>query len=305
MSTQTTLSASARERLMTEVNIKSSSLLIAAVRTAESKQPSPLFVDEFAETLVSEGAMRLFVSMKRPPKDMLAVRTRFFDDQILDAADMGFRQFVALGTGMDTRPLRQLSLPPRSLPSDIRWFEVDFPDVFEYKEAKLKDAKPRVHLERMSLDILNPELFNLLQDHGFNKNEKTFFVMEGVMSYLPDEQLDLVIGNLGREAARGSRLLIDIFGRSDMIPSLVAKSEEEISRLLNLMKFSGTGRQPPFKLFEKHGFVNALMTFSGQEMAHYGRFSFSPVKDLVIPPDLVPEWFALYTLDKDMLAAKR
>jgi len=306
MNTKRRVSATQKARLMNQLNIPHTALLLAAVRSAESRKPSPLFVDEFAQMLASEESVRLFESMTPAAKDMLAVRVRFFDDQIMAAADRGFRQFVALGTGMDTRPLRQLSSPGQSLPVDTRWFELDFPHTLTYKKAILAKVKSRVHLKRIGLDILNPRMFASLQRNGFNKNEKTFFIIEGVMSYLTDEQIHKVVSNIAHESARGSQILMEIFGKSDR-PSINSNDINSTSlRIISLMKFSGTGRQPPTTLFDEHGFVNDvdILTFSGNEKAHYGRFSFPPITSMIIPPELAFEWFELYTVNKDMLAAK-
>ncbi len=40
-----------------------------------------------------------------------------------------------------------------TLPADLRWIEVDFPDVLDYKYGLLADEKPRCHVERLSVDL--------------------------------------------------------------------------------------------------------------------------------------------------------
>jgi|GEM_PF-6530040 methyltransferase (TIGR00027 family) len=298
---------SQKTELMEKLNIPHTGLLLAAVRNAELRRLFPLYVDPYAQMLVSKEATRLFETMDPAANDMLTVRVRFFDDQILAAVDRGFEQFVVLGTGMDTRPYRQLSSPGHNLPSSINWFEVDYQHVLEYKGEILKEVSSNPHLERVGSDIRDSKLFNNLQAQGFDRNKKTFFIMEGVMSYLKDEKVDAVICNISSIAVGGSQILIDIFGQSDM-PSQTNPDRiyAPTPKILSLMPFSGTNRQPPIHLFDGHGLRNDIMTFNGHEDAHYGIFLFPPIRSLVLPPDLLISWFALYTvLDKGIKAALR
>ena len=43
------------------------------------------------------------------------------------------------------------------LPASLRWVEVDLPDILDYKEAILGDAKPVCALERVRLDLSNED----------------------------------------------------------------------------------------------------------------------------------------------------
>src|SRR5262249_2309514 len=58
----------------------------------------------------------------------VGVRTRFFDDALLEAVQGGARQVVILGAGLDARAFRL------EWPDGTRLFEVDTPDVFQFKE---------------------------------------------------------------------------------------------------------------------------------------------------------------------------
>jgi hypothetical protein len=85
---------------------------------------------------------------------MMAIRTRWFDDQLEASLGMPLgsaaaaqayvvpgaagapapRQVVVLGSGMDSRPWRL------KLPAGLHWYEVDRADVLEAKEAALEAA---------------------------------------------------------------------------------------------------------------------------------------------------------------------
>src|SRR5690349_9329008 len=113
---------------------------VAAIRAAEAAQPAPLFVDPLAPAFVD--AARSFWRADRegaPPQREIGalivwirVRTRFLDDVVIDACARGCRQVVVLGAGLDARAFR-LALPAR-----LRWFELDLPDVLEFKEQVVR-----------------------------------------------------------------------------------------------------------------------------------------------------------------------
>ena len=58
---------------------------------------------------------------------------------------------VNLAAGLDTRPYR-MPLPP-----SLRWVEVDLPDILDYKEEILGDARPVCAAERVRLDLSNED----------------------------------------------------------------------------------------------------------------------------------------------------
>jgi O-methyltransferase involved in polyketide biosynthesis len=67
----------------------------------------------------------------------LAVRTRFLDELLLEAlAEYPIATVLSLGCGLDTRPWR-LELAP-----DLRWIEIDFNDVLDYKDRLMSSRRP-------------------------------------------------------------------------------------------------------------------------------------------------------------------
>ena len=63
-------------------------------------------------------------------------RTRFIDDLIEKSAKEGVEQYVILGAGYDSRAHRL------DLPSSLRIFEVDQPEVQDRKRSKLPKGLP-------------------------------------------------------------------------------------------------------------------------------------------------------------------
>jgi O-methyltransferase involved in polyketide biosynthesis len=54
---------------------------------------------------------------------------------------------VSVGCGLDTRPWRL------ELPRDLRWVEVDFADMLDYKDALMSAETPRCRRERITADL--------------------------------------------------------------------------------------------------------------------------------------------------------
>jgi len=64
------------------------------------------------------------------------IRTRFFDDYLLDATARGIRQVVLLAAGLDTRAYRL------RWPHGVRVYELDLPEVMGFKGEVLTERGP-------------------------------------------------------------------------------------------------------------------------------------------------------------------
>ena len=130
------------------VAVSDSSKSIAALRALEEDARRPLFDDPFAAALAGPDAVA-GVRSRGGDKGRIAIRTRFFDDAVLDAIEGGGDgraapsewQVVLLGAGLDTRAWR---LAPRSRDGiDGRCravFEVDVPEVLGHKASVMAET---------------------------------------------------------------------------------------------------------------------------------------------------------------------
>ena len=65
----------------------------------------------------------------------IGIRSRFLDELLPDTiAKHGIATVLSVGAGLDTRPWRL------ELPATLRWIEVDFPDMLDYKDAIMASA---------------------------------------------------------------------------------------------------------------------------------------------------------------------
>jgi len=112
-------------------------------------------------------------------------RTVLLDDIINKAVfQTNIKQIVNLGCGLDTRPYRM------NLPADLKFFEIDVPEIIKYKTHILDsmNAKPTCKLVRITMDLSKEnDWVNQLMQAGFNKNELSLFLIEGVLIYLKQE----------------------------------------------------------------------------------------------------------------------
>jgi O-methyltransferase involved in polyketide biosynthesis len=82
-----------------------------------------------------------------------------------------------VGCGLDARPWRL------DLPKDLRWIEVDFPAVLDYKHRILENDSPRCRVERLSVDLNDPaQREGLYTAAG---SEPALIITEGLLFYLP------------------------------------------------------------------------------------------------------------------------
>jgi methyltransferase (TIGR00027 family) len=112
-------------------------------------------------------------------------RTRFIDDVVRRELQSGAAQVVVLGAGFDTRPYRIPEL------ERVDVFEVDHPTVQELKERRLRSALGSVpdHVTLVPIDFDEQELLPSLQSGGFDVNERTAFVWEGVTQYITEDAI--------------------------------------------------------------------------------------------------------------------
>ena len=195
-------------------------LAVAAQRAAESRRPDALFHDPVAEALtdlVGEGAhgtgedatppLRTDgdgapTAMTRLMGDYLPVRTRFFDACLLAAVADGVDQVVILAAGLDGRAFRL------DWPAGTRVFEVDVPDVHEFKDRVIESLDPTTDRRTVAVD-LRDDWPAALTAAGFDPDRPAAWLAEGLLIYLPAGANDLLLDRIGTLSAPGSRLALE------------------------------------------------------------------------------------------------
>jgi methyltransferase (TIGR00027 family) len=198
-------------------SVGATATMVAAARALASKDAAPLIEDPFADPLVRAVGIDFFtkvldgqieIAESDDPRfnplrviDLLAVRTKFFDEFFLAAAAAGVRQAVILASGLDSRAYR---LP---WPAGTVVFEIDQPAVIEFKTGTLSrlGADPTAGHRPVAED-LRDDWPAALRANGFDDTEPTAWSAEGLLAYLPPDAQDRLFDNITTLSAPGSRL---------------------------------------------------------------------------------------------------
>jgi methyltransferase (TIGR00027 family) len=175
-------------------NVSDTALWVAYYRHMESERPDAIFHDPYAKRLSGAKGEAIVNAMPRGRQMAWAmiVRTKVFDEVVLDVIEKEKVDLVInLAAGLDARPWR-LDLPP-----SLRWVDVDFPDMVEYKTSRLADEKPRCRYEAVSTDLSDastrPAVFARIAAGA----TRTLVLAEGLLIYLAPEQ----VASLARDLA--------------------------------------------------------------------------------------------------------
>ena len=158
-----------------------------------------LFRDPFAQMLVGEKGRAIAAGMGRIGRNAgwtVVMRTVVIDRMIAALVAEGVDTVVNLGAGMDTRPYR-MTLPP-----SLRWIEVDYAQVIDYKERLLGQAKPLVALERQRIDLAQSAARQELLSSIGAKGGKVLVLTEGVVPYLSEKAVASLADDLRRLVPR-------------------------------------------------------------------------------------------------------
>jgi methyltransferase (TIGR00027 family) len=128
-----------------------------------------------------------------------ATRTKFLDDVLLDAIkNQNVSQVVIAGCGGDARAYR---LP---LPSAISIFEVDFPEVIDYRKIVLKDAQSKCHVAAVACDLSKPSWSTALLNSGYVPQKKSLWILEGLLMYLTIDEISNFVTSISALSGPGS-----------------------------------------------------------------------------------------------------
>lgn len=223
-------------------SVGATATMVAAQRALANRES--LIDDPYAEPLVRAVGMDFFIraldgeinfgdvdpefDMRRAAEGM-AVRTRWFDKLFTDAAAAGVRQAVILAAGLDARAYRL------DWPDGTTVYELDQPEVIEFKTKTLAglDAKPKSDRRTIAIDLRN-DWPKALLDNGFDPEQPTAWIAEGLLIYLPPEAQDLLFDRINELSAPGSRVA------TEHIPDMTMFSDERSKQITERMKKYGS-----------------------------------------------------------------
>jgi len=167
---------------MSEIrNVSGTAFVVAEYRAEENSEESPLYEDHVVGLFLSEESRRAarHVALRYPPvKDMVKIRTRYFDDTLEKHLLLGCRQVVILGAGLDTRAVRKHR-------PGVKYFEIDDPATLKLKQDRYAERGIDANLTFIPANYVTDGLIELLKQHGFDVARPSYFLWEGNVMYLP------------------------------------------------------------------------------------------------------------------------
>jgi methyltransferase (TIGR00027 family) len=181
-------------------HVSDTALMTAACRAMETERPDGLIRDPFAAQLA--GSRGMAIARALTGLDLMCfgigVRSRFLDRLVPETVTgHGIATVLSIGAGLDTRPWRL------DLPATLRWIEVDFPAMLDYKDSIMASVPPKCRRERLAADVSNPyereSVFAAAAADG-----PTLMITEGLLMYLSASTVEALAAN-----ATASHWLLD------------------------------------------------------------------------------------------------
>ena len=166
---------------------------VAVYRAMETERPDALFRDPFARRLAGERGQAIVDEIKRGRSMAWAMitRTAAFDEMMLDLITRENVDLVVnLACGLDARAWRL------DLPSDLRWVDVDFPVMIEYKTEILKNERPVCRYEAIATDLTDERARKALFERLGAGAQRALVISEGLLIYLTPEQVTSLASDL-------------------------------------------------------------------------------------------------------------
>lgn len=218
--------------------------LIALHRVAESALPEGIRIcyDPYAIYFVDQETVEFARKNPEKSKEMrehyerlfpglansIRARVRYFDDFIKSSISDGLQQLVILGAGYDTRAYRIEGL------SKIKVFEVDHPGTQVEKIGKIEKIFGNLpeHVIYVPVDFESEDLGSKLLEKGYSKSQKTLFVMEGLVMYIPPKAVDGTLLFISKNSGGGSAIIFDYYSQSTVDGTSKSESARNIKEFV-------------------------------------------------------------------------
>lgn len=210
--------------------VGSTALFVAAARALGGRAGDAPARDPLAELFVSAagGEWADLLAGRQPEHPLLTTdfgipfqqhqlfRTRYFDDCLDAAVASGIRQVVVLAAGLDARAYRLPSLAGCTV------YELDRRPVLDYKRETLAQAGREPIADRREVAVdLRGDWPKALRDSGFDSDQPTAWLIEGLLIYLTPTAQDQLFDTVHSLSAPGSRAAVE---QMDPLPAEAAEA---------------------------------------------------------------------------------
>ena len=208
----------------TDTAVRSGDCIAKKLLDAKYKRLLHFIPHRFLKELIHFSAPGTYCSM--------IIRTKHFDNILLQEIRNGVKQVVILGAGYDTRSYRF----PDEL-KNVQIFEVDLPDTQFLKNNRLMQQGIAVpdNVRFVPIDFNKERCETVLLNKGFSLHEKTLFLWEGVTYYLPVSSVQQILQFVS-SCAPGSSILFDYAIRTFVNGDVSTYGGRKFARWLNKIK---------------------------------------------------------------------
>jgi methyltransferase (TIGR00027 family) len=211
--------------------VTGTAFVVAEYRAEEKYALRPLYRDRIVDIFLSEESRRAAAGAAAgfpAVKELVKIRTRYFDDMLDEQIAAGCRQVVLLGAGLDTRGVRKAA-------AGVAYFEIDDAGTLALKQACLADHGIRTGVRYIPGNYVTDGMMALLVTHGFDPELPTYVIWEGNTMYL-DEATDRAILTQLRDGIARVRVSFDYFRTA-----VITKNTGEIGLTLMANNFARMG----------------------------------------------------------------
>lgn len=167
-------------------NVSDTAHWVAVYRAMETDRRDAIFRDPHARRLAGPRGEAIVNGMKNGRRWAwpMIVRTAVMDEIILRAVNReGVRTVVNLAAGLDARPWRL------DLPLKLTWFDVDLPEIQQYKREALQGERPQCQLEWVPADLADGAARKAVLARIAATLGPALVISEGLLIYLEREQV--------------------------------------------------------------------------------------------------------------------
>jgi methyltransferase (TIGR00027 family) len=209
-------------------------------RMLDAAQDQPICGDDYAKLFMCDYGMAVFDRFKtlELSNSSIIVRHRIMDDMLRQLLYANHDlTIVTIGAGFDSRPYRL---------NGGHWFELDEPELIAYKDILLPSEHCDNPLHREPIDFAKEDLVDKLLQ--LPHNGPVVFVLEGVVIYLSENDVQNLLGELDYEFPR-HRLMCDLVNRE-----MVDKYGQSLSQTVMEMGAPFQSVDHPEAIFVQSGY---------------------------------------------------
>jgi methyltransferase (TIGR00027 family) len=185
-------------------NVTGTAFVVAEFRAEENAETAPLYTDNVVKIWLNEETRKIAdeIAQNSPAaKEMIKLRTKYFDDVLSNQILAGCKQVVILGSGLDTRAARMNG-------EGVEYWEIEDRATLELKESTFNANKITANVRYIPGDYVKDGLIALLKQSEFDFDRPTYFLWEGNTTLIAKKDVIFVLEQI-RDNLKNFKLSFD------------------------------------------------------------------------------------------------